>query len=59
MASQNLFQEEEGQEGGGDGKPGYIGLFAKTPSGQNIKRLLLIKENLTSQLKECVCVCVY
>ena len=52
MASQNLFQEEEGREGGGDGKPGYIGLFAKTPSGQNIKRLLLIKENQISQVKE-------
>ena len=50
--TENLFQEEEGREGGGDGKSGYIGLFAKTPSGQNIKRLLLIKENQISQVKE-------
>ena len=50
--TENLFQEDEGREGGGDGKPGYIGLFAKTPRGQNIKRLLLIKENQISQVKE-------
>ena len=50
--TEKLFQEEEGQEGGVDGKPGYIGVFAKRPSGQNDKRSLLIKENQIFQVKE-------
>ena len=33
-------------------KPGYIGDFATKPGGRNIKRLLFIKENQISQVKE-------
>ena len=34
------------------GEPGYIGVFATRPGSRNIKRLLLIKENQISQVKE-------
>ena len=33
-------------------EPGYIGVFQQSSGSQNIKRLLLIKENQTSQVKE-------
>ena len=34
------------------GEPGYIGVFATKTKYRNIKGLLLIKENQTSQVKE-------
>ena len=33
-------------------EPGYIGVLQQRPGSSNFKRLLLIKENQTSQVKE-------
>ena len=33
-------------------EPGYIGVLQQKPGSQNIKRLLLTKENQTSQVNE-------
>ena len=34
-------------------EPAYVGVFTKDPGSRNIERLLLIKENQTTQVNEC------
>ena len=43
-SSEELLQKDKEE-------PGYIGILQQKPGSQNIKRLLLIKEKQTSQVK--------
>ena len=57
--SDNLRDCSEEARAGGRGKPGCIGVFATKTKFQNIKRLLLIKENRHLKLRNLVLVCVW